>query len=114
MEPSVSGLDALEIARKRSLHDLALVIIEHGNLIVRYGPDFKRLFERAAVNGNVTVIKKLQEAELHPLKRHDSFRLSEIVDDEGKGIGGEIVELVESMERAAIGLIWPQSETIVV
>jgi hypothetical protein len=97
LEPSVSGLDALETARKRSLHDLALVI----------------MFERAAVKGNVSVIKKLQEAELHPLKRHDSFRLSEIVEDEGKGIGGEIKELVESMERAAIGLIWPKLETIV-
>ena len=113
LEPSVSGLDALETARKRSLHDLALVVIEHGNLLIRYGPDFKRLFERAAVKGNVGVIKKLQEAELHPLKRHDSFRLSEIVDDEGKGIGGEIIKLVESMERAAIGLIWPQSEAVV-
>jgi hypothetical protein len=70
------------------------------------------LFERAAVKGNVSVINKLQEAQLHPLKRHDSLRLSEIV-NEGKGIGDEIVELVESMERTAIGLIWPQLETIV-
>jgi len=111
LEPSVSGLDALETARKRSLHDLALVIIEHGDLDIPYGPDFKRLFERAAVKGNVSVIKKLQEAELHPLKRHDSLRLSEIVDDEGKGIGGEVKKLVESMERTAIGLIWPKLET---
>jgi hypothetical protein len=88
------------------------VIIEHGNLSIRYGPDFKRLFERAAVKGNVSVISKLQGAQLHPLKRHDSFRLSEIV-NEGNGIGDEIVELVEAMERTAIGLIWPQLETIV-
>jgi GTPase SAR1 family protein len=113
LHPSISGPDALETARKRSLHDLALVVIEHGDLPIRYGPDFKRLFERAAVKGNVSVIKKLQEAELHPLKRYDSFRLSEIVEDEGKGIGAEIKELVESMERAAIGLIWPKLETIV-
>ena len=113
MELSVLGLDVLETARKRSLRDVALMIIEHGNLVVRYGPDFKRLFERAAVKGNVSVIKKLQESELHPLKRQNSFRLSEIVGDEGKGIGGEIVELVESMERTAIGLIWPQLEAIV-
>ena len=113
LQAGVSGLDALETARKRSLHDLALVIIEHGNLPVRYGPDFKVLFKQAAVEGKVSVIEKLQEAQLHPLKRHDSSRLSEIVEDEGEGIGSAIVNLVESMERAAIGLIWPRMETVV-
>ena len=113
LQSGTSGLDALETARKRSLHDLALVIIEHGNLPVRYGPDVKVLFNQAAGEVNVSVIEKLQEAQLHPLKRHDSFRLSEIVEDEGEGIGSAIVNLVESMERAAIGLIWPRMETVV-
>ncbi|GAB7330154.1 hypothetical protein MBLNU13_g01829t1 [Cladosporium sp. NU13] len=113
LQAGVSGLDALEIARKRSLYDLALVIIEHGNLPVRYGPDFRVLFKQAAIEGNVSVIEKLQEAQLHPLKRHDSLRLSEIVDDEGEGIGGDIVDLVNSMERVAIERIWPLLETVI-
>ena len=113
LQAGASGLDALETARKRSLHDLALVIIEHGNLPVKYGPDFKVLFKQAAIEGKVSVIEKLQEAQLHPLKRHDSSRLSEIVDDEGEGIGSDIVDLVKSMERAAIERIWPLLETVV-
>lgn len=113
LQAGVSGLDALEIVRKRSLHDLALVIIEHGSLPIRYGPDFRVLFKQAAIEGKLNVIEKLQEAQLHPLKRHDSSRLSEIVDDEGEGIGGEIVDLVNSMERAAIERIWPLLETVV-
>jgi hypothetical protein len=113
LQAGVSGLDALETTRKRSLHDLALIIIEHGNLPISYGPDFKVLFKQAAIEGNVSVIEKLQEAQLHPLKRHDSSRLSEIVDDEGEGIGGDIVDLVNSMERAAIERIWPLLETVV-
>ena len=111
LHAGVSGLDALETARKRSLHDLSLVIIEHGNLPVRYGPDFKVLFKQAAIEGKAGVIEKLQEAQLHPLKRHDSSRLSEIVEDEGGGIGGDIVDLVNSMERMAIERIWPLPET---
>lgn len=111
LQAGVSGLNALETARKRSLHDLALVIIEHGDLPIRYGPDFKVLFKKAAVEGKVSVIEKLQEAQLHPLKRHDSSRLSEIVDDEGEGIGEKIVDLVKSMERTAIERIWPLLET---
>lgn len=113
LQAGVSGLDALETARKRSLYDLALVIIEHGNLPVRYGPDFRPLFKQAAIEGNVSVIEKLQEAQLHPLKRHDSLRLSEIVDDEGEGIGDDIVYLVNSMERVAIERIWPLLETVI-
>lgn len=113
LQAGISGLDALETARKRSLHILALVIIEHGNLPVRYGPDFKVLFKQAAVEGKVDVIEKLQEAQLHPLKRHDSSRLSEIVEDEGEGIGSVIVNLVDSMERMAIERIWPILKTVV-
>lgn len=114
LQASVSGLDALETARKRSNHDLALVLIEHGNLAIRYGPDFKGLFKQAALAGNVSVIKELEEAQLHPLKRHDSFRLSEILADQGGRVGSDIVNLVESMERAAIERIWPLSETHVI
>lgn len=91
-----------------------MVIIEHGNLDIRYGPDFKGLFKQAALAGNVSVIKKLEEAQLHPLKRHDSFRLSEILADQGGRVGSDIVELVESMERVAIERIWPLLETDVV
>lgn len=113
LQAGTSGLDALETARKRSLHDLALVIIEHGNLPVRYGPDFKVLFKQAAVEGKVNVIEKLQEAQLHPLKRHDSSRLSEIVEDEGEAIGSVVVDLVDSMERMAVERIWPILKTVV-
>lgn len=113
LQAGISGLDALETARKRSLHDLALVIIEHGNLPVRYGPDFKVLFKQAAVEGKVNVIEKLQEAQLHPLKRHDSSRLSEIVEDEGEAIGSVVVDLVDSMERMAVERIWPILKTVV-
>jgi len=62
------------------------------------------------LEGKKGVIGKLQEARLHPLKRHDSLRLAEIVEDEGEGVGREIVALVGAMERAAIGLIWPSAE----
>jgi hypothetical protein len=72
------------------------------------------LFKQAALAGNVSVIKKLEEAQLHPLKRHDSFRLSEILADQGGRVGSDIVELVESMERVAIERIWPLLETDVV
>jgi hypothetical protein len=104
-----SGLDALETARQRPYDDLPLVFIEHGGLPLRYGPDFKELFRQAALSGNVSVIEKLQEAQLHPLKRHGSWRLSEIVDGmEAGSVAEEIVEKVKAMQRAALGRIWPR------
>lgn len=108
LQASASGLDALETVRQRSIPDLPLVFIEHGGLPLRYGPDFKDLFQQAALEQNVSVIEKLQDAQLHPLKRHGSWRLSEIV--KGRDVVEEIVELVKSMERSALARIWPRKD----
>lgn len=108
LQASTSGLDALETVRQRSIPDLPLVFIEHGGLPLRYGPDFKDLFHQAARERNVSVIEKLQDAQLHPLKRHGSWRLSEIVD--GREFVQEIVDLVKSMERSALARIWPHND----
>jgi ankyrin repeat protein len=109
LQAGVSGLDALEWVRQRGIKQLPLVFIEHGSLPLRYGPDFAEFFEEAAVAANVSVIAKLREARLHPLKRHDSRRLSEIVNADY--ISDEIVDLVTSMEHAALEGIWPPVDT---
>jgi hypothetical protein len=105
LQAGVSGLDALEWVRKRGIKQLPLVFIEHGGLPLRYGPDFGGFFEEAAMAANVSVITKLHDARLHPLKRHDSRRLSEIVNADY--VSDEIVDLVTSMEHAALESIWP-------
>jgi ankyrin repeat protein len=105
LQAGVSGLDALEWVRKYGIEQLPLVFIEHGSLPLRYGPDFGNIFHEAAVAANVSVIEKLREARLHPLRRHGSRRLSEIVDVDY--ISDEIVDLVTSMEHAALEGIWP-------
>jgi hypothetical protein len=108
LEAGASGLDALETVRQRAIEDLPIIFIEHGGLPLRYGPDFRELFRQAALAGNTNVIEKLEEAELHPLKRHGSWRLSEIV--EGHGIMEGMVDLVKSMEFSALGRIWPRMD----
>jgi len=107
LEAGASGLDALETVRQLPVEDLSLLFIEHGGLPLRYGPDFRELFRQAALAGNVSVINKLEEAQLHPLKRHGSWRLSEIV--EGRGIMEGMVDLVKNMELSALGRIWPRN-----
>lgn len=108
LQAGISGLDALETARKRSLIPLALVFIKHGGLPLRYGPDFRSLFEEAALTRDVSVIEKLQDAQLHPLKRHDTRRLSEIVNADY--MSDEIVDFVTSMEHSALARIWPTQD----
>jgi ankyrin repeat protein len=109
LQAGVSGLDALEWVRKRGIEQLPLVFIEHGSLPLRYGPDFGNIFQEAAVAANISVIEKLREARLHPLRRHDSRRLSEIVNADY--ISDEIVDLVTSMEHAALEDIWPPMDS---
>jgi hypothetical protein len=109
LQARVSGLDALEWVRKRGITQLPLVFIEHGGLPLRYGSDFANIFQEAAVAANVSVIEKLQEARLHPLRRHNSLRLSEIVNSHD--ISDEIVDLVTSMEHAALERIWPAGDS---
>jgi hypothetical protein len=109
LQAGVSGLDALEWVRKHDIEQLPLVFIEHGSLPLRYGPDFANIFQQAAVAANVSVIEKLREARLHPLRRHDSRRLSEIVNADY--ISDEIADLVTSMEHAALERIWPAGDS---
>lgn len=111
LQAGASGLDALETVRQRSIPDLPLMFIEHGGLPLRYGPDFKDLFQEAALAGNVSVIEKLQDAQLHPLKRHNSWRLSQIVDMEDGSVVDEIVEMVKTMQLSALERIWPRAKT---
>jgi ankyrin repeat protein len=111
LQAGVSGLNALEWVRKHDIEQLPLVFIEHGSLPLRYGPDFANIFQQAAVAANVSVIEKLREARLHPLRRHDSRRLSEIVNADY--ISDEIADLVTSMEHAALERIWPAGDSYV-
>lgn len=109
LQVSGSCYDALEIARQRGLTDLALVLIQHdGKIPVRYGSDFRYLFEEAARTSNTTIINRLHDAQLHPLKRHETSRISEIV--RAGDIADEVKELVAAMEHGALQRIWPSDD----
>lgn len=105
LQVSGSCYDALEAVRQRGIFDLAVVFIERGDTALRYGPDFRQLFEEAARTANTSVIEKLHNAQLHPLKRHGSSRMSEIV--QAGYIGDEVKDLVASMQHTALERIWP-------
>lgn len=104
-----SCYDAIETVRQTGMPNLALVFIERGETPLRYGPDFRQLFEEAARTNKTSVIRKLHDAQLHPLKRHDSSRLSEIV--QPGYIDDEVRDLVASMEHTALERIWPACDT---
>lgn len=108
LQVSGSCYNALESARQRGLTDLVLVLIEYGEMAVQYGSDFRYLFEEAARISNTSAIRRLHDAQLHPLKRHADSRISDIV--RAGDIADEVKELVAAMEHAAVESIWPSGD----